>query len=191
MTPRFEYRVWGEDLVAERRALDAAGSPGEIRDSRETYLVGPATAVNAKIRNGSLDVKELVRVESGCEQWRPRFCRSFPLPAPVLAAQLEDLLGPEPLAGALYTAAELVAEVSHRPGRAAVEVEKRRHLYTVGGCVAELAEVDVGGTPLYTAAVESEDLEQLVQVVADLGLDRRPNRSYVAALQRSLRWLDG
>jgi exopolyphosphatase/guanosine-5'-triphosphate,3'-diphosphate pyrophosphatase len=63
-----------------------------------------------------------------------------------------------------------------------VRVHKRRQRYTLGGCMAEVADLEVDGQVARTIAVESEDASAVIAVVRSLGLDGRVNTSYPRGL---------
>jgi hypothetical protein len=104
----------------------------------------------------------------------------------VLADDLFPLLGltPPQLQREAYSLAELVGDVvgSH-PDLAAVDVTKRRQMYSVDTCGAEISEVRMAGRQLQTIAVESSDLEALREVRRSLGLDTYDNVSYPRAIR--------
>jgi exopolyphosphatase/guanosine-5'-triphosphate,3'-diphosphate pyrophosphatase len=77
LVPRWEWRTFG-DQFAEAEAVLAA-APSITRNSADTYLLGPTPDVNAKVRNGQLDVKRLQRRDGDLELWSPIFKASFPL----------------------------------------------------------------------------------------------------------------
>jgi exopolyphosphatase/guanosine-5'-triphosphate,3'-diphosphate pyrophosphatase len=185
---RWEWRTFGERFgAAEARLAEAAS--GSVHESDELYLLSPAVEESVKVRDGLLDVKQLVQVSAdGLEQWRPVTKAPFPVDAADLAAGLARLhVGVPPLSRAAYTLEELLAEVVPALGGvSAVDVHKRRARTTLGGCLAELTSVRAGDRETRTIAVESEDPERVAAVVSGLGLAGRPNVSMPRGLKALL-----
>jgi len=65
---RFEYRVWGEYRTARKLIRKLADS--EIREELEDcYLLVDDETFNAKIRDNTLKVKQLIAEDKGFERW--------------------------------------------------------------------------------------------------------------------------
>jgi exopolyphosphatase/guanosine-5'-triphosphate,3'-diphosphate pyrophosphatase len=80
ITPRWEWRTFGSDF-GEVEARLRASSSGR-RHSAETYVVSGDLGINAKIRDGALDIKVLQEVDRhGLELWLPVVKAPFPLTA--------------------------------------------------------------------------------------------------------------
>jgi exopolyphosphatase / guanosine-5'-triphosphate,3'-diphosphate pyrophosphatase len=184
IVPRWEWRVFGPGLGAAEDAL-AALPPGPVQDSEELYLLSAADS-NVKVRDDLLDIKLLREVDAdGLERWEPVLKQGFPLPAAQVPAVLGALGIPLPprLAREAYTLGQLLAELVERSGQArAVPVHKRRVRYRLGGCMAEVAELEVGGQPVRSIAIESEDPAAVLAAVRQVGLDGQGNTSYPRAL---------
>ena len=187
IVPRWEWRTFGDGFGAAEERLATAASEG-VHESDELYLLSPAGEESVKIRDGLLDVKQLVQVrEDGLEQWRPVTKTSFPVDAAEVEAALARVHVDVPLSRAAYTLDELLAEVAPAVGEvSAVEVHKRRARYSLGGCLAELTTVRAGDHTTQTVAVESEDPERVAPVVRELGLAGRPNVSMPRGLKALL-----
>jgi exopolyphosphatase/guanosine-5'-triphosphate,3'-diphosphate pyrophosphatase len=189
VVPRWEWRIWREDL-GEAGARFAELTPERVQESDETYLVSVNSEASVKVRDGVMDVKELVTVDGdGLEQWRPVMKAALPLPA-ADARKVMGILGvdsPSPARDA-YTLDELVDELVRPSAEVlAIEVHKRRAHYTVGGCMAERSELSTKYGARQTIAIESEDPARVVATVHELGLDLVPNVS----LERELKTLAG
>src|SRR5215207_37390 len=184
IVPRWEWRVFGPDLGAAEDAF-AALTPGPAQDSDELYLLSAANS-NVKVRDDLLDIKLLREVDAdGLERWEPVLKQGFPLPAAQVPAVLDALGIPLPprLAREAYTLGQLLAELVERSGQArAVRVHKRRVRYRLGGCMAELADLEVGGQPVRTSAIESDDPAAVLAAVRQVGLDGQGNTSYPRGL---------
>jgi hypothetical protein len=184
---RFEFRVWDDRLDGVSERLGAVSEAGEVRESAETYLVSSAVFdANPKIRADLLDIKVLVAVRDGFEQWTVHRKASFPIHAGVLTDDLFPLLGlaPPSLERETYTLSQLVDElVGSQPDLAAVDVTKRRQMYSVNACGAEVSEVRIEGREIGTVAVESTDLDALREVRREIGLETYDNVSYPRAIR--------
>lgn len=189
---RFEFRVWGMELADAVGRLRMLADSADEALSDETYLVVlDRDNVNVKIRDHVLDVKILKSTSRGCEQWQPQLKAEFPLLGVVLTEELLPRLG---IADAVlnreaYMEAEFLEEVVRPQSRVLiVEVSKRRLKYTIGGCLAELADVALNDHELRTVAVESQDLDALCEVRDRLDLGQFENVSYPRAIKLALGW---
>jgi len=187
---RFEFRVWGDRLDGVSDRLRELAEPGEVRESAETYVVSTAVLdANPKVRADLLDIKRLVDVRDGFEQWTVHRKVGFPVDVRELADDLCPLLGvaPSSLDREAYSVAELVDEVVEpHPDLAAVDLTKRRQMYTVDPCSAEVSQVRVQGRAIQTVAIESTDLDALREVRRGLGLETNDNVSYPRAIREML-----
>jgi exopolyphosphatase / guanosine-5'-triphosphate,3'-diphosphate pyrophosphatase len=181
--PRWEWRSFGADFGVAEAAL-AASTPGPVEESDELYLLSAAGG-NVKIRAGLMDIKLLREVDGdGLERWEPVMKRGFPLPAAEVSRVFDALgvLAP-PLTRDADTLEQFLAELVEPGGVVrVVRVHKRRQRYTLGGCMAEVADLEVDGQVARTIAVESEDASAVIAVVRSLGLDGRVNTSYPRGL---------
>ena len=188
--PRFEFRVWG-DHVDDAAAMlgESASALDSPARGAETYVVALTRSdVNTKIRGGLVDIKVLHAIAEGCEQWFPWTKAQFPLAAALVEAWLPRLgvpwLTPE---RRTYDFEQFLDEVVRtEPALHAVGVDKVRQRFEVEGCLAETAQVTVEDQELRTLAVESTDLDALVEVRRRLGLEGMPNVNYPAALKGAL-----
>jgi exopolyphosphatase/guanosine-5'-triphosphate,3'-diphosphate pyrophosphatase len=131
-----------------------------------------------------MDIKELQRVDDfGLEQWAPLLKAPFPLSPEVVASMAAALGVPEPPPASYSLDALLADVVAPNPDLRAVEVHKRRTRFQVGGCRAELTDVDTDRYRVRTIAVEAEDSSRVVAALRDLGLAPRPNLHYGRALR--------
>jgi exopolyphosphatase / guanosine-5'-triphosphate,3'-diphosphate pyrophosphatase len=183
--PRWEWRTFGESF-GEPDSRFAGLEPGDTQESDELYLLSPVADVNVKIRNLLMDIKTLEKVNpDGLEQWKPVMKGAFPLPASEVENVFNALrVAPPPVARADYTLEQFVIELAPSGPLRGVEVHKRRTRYTVGGCMAELAEVGAEGRKIRTVAIESEDAARVIANVRQLGLDRFHNVNYPRGLKQ-------
>jgi exopolyphosphatase/guanosine-5'-triphosphate,3'-diphosphate pyrophosphatase len=154
IVPRWEWRWFGHRFGPAESRL-AALTPGAVQQSSETYLLS-GDGDNVKVRDALMDIKVLREVsQDGLEQWTPVMKAGFPLPADDVKKVFAALrLDPPPLRRASYDLAQFIDELAVPSGRIrAINVQKRRVRYTVGGCMAELSEVVADGKPTRTIAV--------------------------------------
>jgi exopolyphosphatase/guanosine-5'-triphosphate,3'-diphosphate pyrophosphatase len=185
VVPRWEWRTFGRSFgPAEERF--AALSPERVEESDELYVLSKTVDENVKVRDGLFDVKQLEQVNAdGLEQWVPVLKEPFPLAATTATGVLERLAasGPAPERDA-YTLREFVRElVVPSPELLAVQVHKRRHRYTIGGCMTELTDLRTDAGETRTVAVESEDADRVIATVRDLGLASYTNTSFPRGLK--------
>lgn len=188
--PRFEFRVWTDRPDDASDQIHVISESAEIRDSIETYFVSTsATEANPKARADLLDIKTLVDVREDFERWEVHLKARFPIEAAVVANELFPLMGivAPHLEREIFTLPQLVAEVVG-PSRdvSAVEVTKRRTLHTIGPCLAEITHATIVGNDLWTVAIESTNLDALVEIRNTLGLDGQRNVSYPLAIRQAL-----
>jgi exopolyphosphatase/guanosine-5'-triphosphate,3'-diphosphate pyrophosphatase len=162
----------------------AARTPTGVQDSDELYLLAPS-GDNVKVRDELMDIKHLQEVDAhGLERWSPMLKAPFPL-SPADAAAVSEALG----IGGAPTASEPVsldALLAAHGGPVgpirAVPVHKHRVRYRVGGCLAEVADIEVEGRSARTVAVESEDPAAVLTTVRSMGLGGYRNTSYPLGL---------
>ncbi len=183
IVPRWEWRTFGRRFGPAEAAF-AALTPGGIQESEELYLLSGDDA-SAKIRDDLMDIKVLQEVNAdGLEQWIPVMKAGFPLPASEVSDMFEALgLDLPQLDREAYTLDQLLAEVIEPDGRLRpVDVQKRRVRYTVGGCTAEVTDVEVNGEPIRTIAIEAPDPSAVISSVHAMGLGGHVNTSYPRGL---------
>lgn len=178
MTARWEWRTFSRSPEAERRFAEL--EPERVQESVDLYLVSGAVEHTVKVRDELMDVKHLEGVAAdGLEQWAPALKAGFPLAAADLARVRAALGLPDrPPTREQYSADEAVAELEDGGDVVSVETRKRRVRYAVGGCMAELTDVDTGRGAARTIALESEDSTLVTAAVRELGLGGLPNVSY-------------
>jgi len=181
--PRWEWRVFGTGFGAAEDAFAALAS-GPVVESDELYLVSAADG-NVKVRDDLLDIKLLREVDAnGLERWEPVMKQAFPMPAAEVS-RVFDALGvlPPPLTRDAYTLGQFLAGLVEPSGAVrAVRVHKRRVRYMLGGCMAEVADLEVDGRSTRSLAVESEDPSAVIAAVRSIGLDSYGNTSYPRGL---------
>jgi exopolyphosphatase/guanosine-5'-triphosphate,3'-diphosphate pyrophosphatase len=183
IVPRWEWRAFGRSFGAAEDALVPI-SPERTEEGDEIYLVSGVSA-NVKVRDGLMDVKVLREVDGdGLERWEPVMKQGFPLAAKDVSEVFGALDVPVPdLTPATYTLDAFLNELIEPNDLASVvNVHKRRNRFTVGGCMAELADVVADGRPTRTIAIESEDAAAVIAAVRAIGLGGYTNTSYPRGL---------
>lgn len=185
--PRWEWRTFGRDFGHAETVIRQ--QPLDRRDSSEIYILCARSDINAKIRNGTLDIKRLQNVDRhGLEQWRPILKAPFPL----TGAPLADVFAAWglPIQSTLdETCSEsrfLNSLVAGQPSLTAIPVTKLRHGGTFDDCIVEIADLTFDGEPIRTMAVEMTDPDRVWRTVSALGLAGYDNVNYVTALRRFL-----
>ncbi len=172
----YEYRVWGEHRKA--RKLMSKLASDETRDRIEDcYLLVDDPSWNAKVRDNTLKIKQLVAEDKGFEQWvsgRHRSSDSVPSPFDTL---FDELRLDRPQNGKPYDLSRAVQKLNPELGVKAVFVTKKRRRFRIGSLRAEVTdiEIDETGELLRTLSIEGDDLDELVSLRKKLGLREQPN----------------
>ncbi len=181
--PRWEWRTFGQSFGPAEEAF-AALTPGSTHDSDELYLLAPG-ADTVKVRDDLMDIKVLREVDAdGLERWEPVMKASFPLGVADLDTVRTSLRLPTSVALGSGDSLEGTLEGLARAGSPvrAVSVHKHRVRYTIGGCMAELSEVEADGRTTRTLAIEAEDQAAVIAAVRAIGLGGYRNTSYPRGL---------
>jgi len=187
--PRYEFRVWGEDLTELRERLARRATPVKAK-SKEIYLVSKTTDnCNAKIRGNFLDIKVLVAEYQRLEQWKPVLRAAFPLDRSIITTQVFFTLEirPPQLSRAQYDIGEFINEVIAAEATIAiVELFKNRLKFSFETYQAEFTVVLINDVEHHTVAVESADPDKLLRLIHEIGCDGAVNVSYVRYIKRVL-----
>lgn len=173
---RYEYRVWGKHRPA-RKLLEKLASDVTEERVKDCYLLVKDSTFNAKVRNNTLKIKELVSEDKGFERWsrdRPQSADTTPSPFDEL---YELLQLDRARRGEAYDLYDAVARLEPDPGTQIVFVVKHRRRYTIGKLRAEATDIEVTGTSevMHTLQIEGEDLDDLVSLRKKLDLRDQPN----------------
>ena len=191
---RYEFRVWGDDLSMLLARLRAVGDGTQSQESSEVYIVSHLeSAFNAKIRDGRLDVKQLVATCRDLELWRPYLKERFPIRSHSLRDELCQILCLRRQFA--WTATEtpdtfLGELVESCPHLTVVPLRKKRYRFALGPCLAEFVAVAADRIRRESVCVESEDAATASRGVAHLGLSGQDNWNYQTAL-RAMLGIDG
>jgi len=186
--PRWEYRVFAKDLGAVESNIRKHGEP-RVKESAEDYIVCRSSGNNVKVRDGLLDIKELVNTnDDSLEQWMPVMKVGFPAPADDIARIFSafDLVRPE-MKRDEYTYDQFIDEiVGGSDELAVIKVTKKRDGFMIREVIVEVAEVTFDGIALKTAAAEHIDPALVMEVARELGLDAFPNVNYIKAMKKAV-----
>lgn len=186
--PRFEFRAFAQSFGRVITEIRKRAETQHIRESTDIYLVTRDNNThNVKMRYNQLDVKELIHVEKGLEQWYPALKLDFPvggerirdeiLPAlQVSAPSLED--------GA-YSARQFLDKVvwPSVDVRQATVFKQRFH-FMIEGCMVEINELLINGAAIQSVAVEAAEAGAVLYVRDRLGLEPYENVNYLRAIKR-------
>jgi hypothetical protein len=186
--PRFEFRAFAQSFGIVEEKMRLQSPVDQIRESLEIYIMSAGNNENnTKVRNDLMDIKVLVQVQKGLEQWNPRMKGQFPMSAEIIKNEVFPAFGvkmPEFKRDA-YTLEQYIHEIiKPHPDLAAVNVFKRRMGFTVNGCIAELAEVYVNGARIMTANLESTEVDAILEAKKMIALTDFENVNYLLAIKR-------
>jgi hypothetical protein len=189
--PRYEFRTFGQCFCGANKRMSRLSEPVPEkvweRSSDEIYIVSRANDVNnTKIRDGKMDIKTLVAVKNGLEQWNPLMKGEFPMRREMLEKEVFPafMVKMPALTKDSYTLDEFLAMVRANPELAAVRVHKQRFGYMVNGTICETGNVLINGARVATINSESTELEDIEKTVADVGLTGVENINYLQAIKR-------
>jgi hypothetical protein len=187
--PRYEFRIFGNDLVKHIKKIEQLSTKQMTREMDSVYLLTSwKRKNNVKIREGVMDIKVLEQEYQGLQQWSPFLVGEFPLDNDVIKTVVFPALGIESpvFERKNYTLKQFINEVvTIDPDLAVAYVWKRRHAYTVGECITEIAEIKVNGAFIKTICIESEDPEKVMNAKQLIGIGSNvENVSYPLALKR-------
>ncbi|MES2125238.1 MAG: hypothetical protein V4503_11185 [Gemmatimonadota bacterium] len=188
---RWEWRTF--DYQAQRWArllqqVELTPTPGP---SSETYLLTPRSPDNVKIRNGRVEVKQLLRTSpDGLELWRPSLKEEFPLDSRTVSALCHAWQCEQPeVTPVLPTPEALTAWITRTlPEVRIIPIRKLRHRFRLGECEGEWASIESDDATLETLALEHHDPAVLRQALDTLRLTDAPNINYVTGLKRFIGW---
>lgn len=187
--PRFEFRIFGNNLSEYEQNIQALAAKEMTRQMDSIYLLTPwKRKNNVKIREGVMDIKLLEKEHLGLQQWNPLLVGEFPIDANVIKTVVFPALSIESpvFERKKYTLKQFISEVvTVDPDLAVAYVWKTRHAYTIGGCITEVAEIKVNGSSIKTICLEAEDPDKVLEAKNLIGIkDNVENVNYPLALKR-------
>ncbi len=173
---RYEHRVWGKHRSA-RKLLAKLATEQTTEQVNDCYLLVDDPSWNAKIRDNTLKIKQLVAERKGFEQWtrdRHRTADSTPSPFDVI---FEQLGLDRPQRGEEYDLYTEIAALDADAGVRAVFVTKERRRYRIGDLRAEATDIKIRDTGeiLHTLSIEGDDIDELSALRKRLGLRNEDN----------------
>ena len=186
--PRYEFRAFAQSFGLVEDKIRNFSACEKYRESREVYILSADNNENnTKIRDDRMDIKVLEKKQQGLEQWSPRMKGGFPMVLETICDEVFPAFGvsvPQ-FERSRYTLNQFLNEViaPHRELSAA-QLFKCRFGFSVNGCITEIAELLVNGAAIKTVAVESEDIEAVLESKEMLGLREYENVNYLLAIKR-------
>jgi len=184
---RYEFRVWGEHRKA-RKMLARMASEKTTERVKDCYLIVDDPSWNAKVRDNTLKVKQLVAEDKGFEQWsRDKHRSSDTAPSP-FDDLFDELRLDRPQRGKSYDLTKAVAKLDPDSGVRAVFVTKDRQRYRIGEMRAEVTDISVHetGEVLRTLSFEGDSLKDLVALRKELGVKKEPNVAVHQAIENEV-----
>ena len=189
--PRFEFRSFGKDFSLQAKKMKRLSEPitknMRIRRSKEVYIISITNDINnTKIRDNKIDVKRLVQIKDGLEQWNPVTKTEFP----VLKEYLLDQFFPSlytispPLYNNIYSVRDFIKIIDDHEDLCAIRVSKERFGYLVNKTICEVANVTINNTKAVTISSESIDSAAVKKTLIDIGLESVENINYLQAIKR-------
>jgi exopolyphosphatase/guanosine-5'-triphosphate,3'-diphosphate pyrophosphatase len=188
--PRYEFRAFAQSFGMVVDEIRGRARPELIRESADTYVVTKANDThNVKLRYDQIDMKNLIHVKDGLEQWFPALKLNFPVEASWISEKIFPALKVEvpSLERDRYSAEQFLKEVIWpHPGVQQAQVFKRRFHFMIEGCMVEINELLVNGAAIRSVAVEATDADAVLQVRDAVGLRPYENVNYLIAIKRIL-----
>ena len=189
--PRFEFRSFGKDFSLQAKKMKRLSEPItkniRIRQSKEIYIISITNDINnTKIRDNKIDVKRLVQIKDGLEQWNPVTKTEFP----VLKEYLLDQFFPSlytispPLYNNIYSVGDFIKIIDDHEDLCAIRVSKERFGYMVNQTICEVANVTINKTRIVTISSESINSTAVKKTIIDIGLESVENINYLQAIKR-------
>ncbi len=178
----YEYRVWGEYPKA-RKMLAKMATDQSREQYDDCYLLVDDLGWNAKVRDRSMKVKQLIAEKHGFESWTSDWYKKADgVPAP-FDELFTELRLDRRSKGKSFDLSKAAAKLEDDVARV-VFVSKDRRRYRIGELRAEVTDVEIEGTDeaLRTLAIEGSDLEALVALREELGLKDVPNMAMHVAI---------
>lgn len=184
---RYEYRVWGKHRDA-RKMLGKLADDESTELVEDCYLLVDDPSWNAKIRDNTLKIKQLIAERKGFEQWSSDRHRSADTAPTPFDDVFEQLRLHRPQQGKKYDLPTEVLGLDPDGGVRAVFVTKERHRYRIGGLRAESTDIEIHetGESLHTLSIEGDDLDELRALRRRLGLRDSANVAVHRALDAEI-----
>ena len=189
--PRFEFRSFGKDFSLQAKKMKRLSEPItkniRIRQSKEIYIISITNDINnTKIRDNKIDVKGLVQIKGGLEQWEPVTKTGFPVLKEYLLDQFFPSLNAiSPiLYNNIYSVSDFIKIIDAHEDLLTIRVSKERFAYMVNQTICEVANVIINDTRIVTISSESIDSAAVKKTLIDTGLESIENINYLQAIKR-------
>ena len=145
-----------------------------------------------KIRDGKIDIKTLVQVVDGLEQWQPVTQAAFP----ISNAFLENIIFPSlkveipDLNRDAYNLDEFMAVIQSNSSLELVDIQKHRFGYMVNKTICEFAKVTINGIQVESINSESTEIADVKKTLKECGLESVENINYIQAIKRVIGMID-
>ncbi len=181
---RYEYRVWGEHRSA-RKLLAKLAKTQTTERVVDCYLLVDDATWNAKIRDNTLKIKQLVAAHEGFERWTSDRHRSKGTAPSPFDDIFEQLRLDRPQRGKKYDLLKELASLESNDEVRVVFVTKHRRRYRIGNLRAEATDIEVHetGEVLNTLSIEGDDVAELAALRERLGLSGEENVAVPQALE--------
>jgi hypothetical protein len=184
---KYEFRIFTREPDAREKRIESTARLVKALEGEEIYLLSRDNdSSNVKIRDGRMDIKELLGVKEGLELWVRTLKTPFPLDVSVLERKVYPALKipiPRPELHR-YTQEQFLGEILAPDTHCvSAKVYKKRMLYTFDECRMECAQILIDESPYITIGVESADVEPVLKAIKILGFSAGENVNYVRALK--------
>lgn len=187
---RWELRVWDVEETVHNRLYSLSPDP-DITAQVDCYLIGPRYEFSAKIRDGVIEVKQLLERRAGFQRWALDWISEPPHEPRELNRLLVELgserhEGLDPL-----SSSQVIELVDSAQGLEAVDVTKKRRNFDLGDVLAEISEVEIDGAePRSCVVVESTNIDRMREMRDHLDLNGVPNVALHNTIKHMLPRLD-
>ena len=189
--PRFVFLTSRNKLKKYQEKMELLSIPVpediKVRIFEEIYIISKIVDdTNIKIKSNKLDVKKLVQIKDGFEQWETIMKRDFPVSNQLLLDEIFPILKVDSPSfnDDKLDKKQFIDVVKQYDNLLAVPVQKQRHAYIINLSICEFAQVIIGNEYLYSVSVESTDIAEVKKTVHDLNLDSFENINYIQAIKR-------
>ncbi|MBN3035070.1 MAG: hypothetical protein JW861_05745 [Bacteroidales bacterium] len=187
MEPRYEYRAFCHHFGKAECRIRKLSAYTQYREGSEHYLLSRnLSSINIKIRDGLLDIKELIKTFQGLEQWYPVCKIPFPLKIDDVRDEIFKRLrlAPSQIKRDEISEAMLLDDIIRKHHELVTAyVFKKRFGYEIRGCTCELADVFVNGALVRSIALESTRPDDILELRHELNLDDYENVNYPRMLK--------
>ena len=168
---RYEHRVWGTHRAA-RKKLEEMATEATTERVEDCYLLIDDPSVNAKIRDNTLKIKQLIAEHKGFERWTSDQHRSADTTPSPFDEIFERLRLDRPQRGKKFDLSKAIQGLDPADGVRAVFVTKDRRRYRVGDVRAESTDIEIHdtGEVLHTLSIVGDDLAEMTRLRKRLGL---------------------